>query len=233
MNILKLFLIGIFLLLTFSPAIAQEKNDLITYNFKKGEILDILLLTNKPDITSLFSEYRKTVFPVGVKHSFKPVPGLPIVETTQGGLQPEAMIFGKWDSKKKRKEFLKTIVQVVPDFHEQRRAIWAYFSLTYYEIPKETIVTIDRSKCNVVTSYWGEGTAFDIYIKTFKKATAQNGGKEVITLTNGDSPVGYVYNPDYLTITEWESKATFDAFYKKYQALQEESIENVHQFVLK
>ncbi len=233
MNISKSILIGIFLLTTFLSTIAQEKNNLITYSFKKGEILDVLLLTNNTDGASLFPKYQKTAFPVASKFSFKPVPGFSIVETIQGGLQPEAMIFGKWDSKKKRKEFLKTIVQAVPDFHEQRRAIWTYFSLTYYEVPKETIVTIDRSKYNVVTSYWGEGTAFDKYIKTFKKATDQNGGKEVITLTDGDSPVGYVYNPDYLTITEWESKATFDAFYKKYQALQEESIENVHQFVLK
>ena len=229
----KHFKFAIFLIAwlgTIITILAQENT--VDYNFKKGEVLDILLLTNGPDVATLFPKYRETAFPVASKFSFQPIPGLSIAKTIQGGVQPEAMIFGKWDSKVKREGFLKAIVPAVPNFHEQRRALWSYFTLTYYEMLKDTNFTIDRSKYNVVTSYWGEGTSFTNYIKVFKKAIATKGGKEIITFTNGYSPVGYVYNPDYITITQWESKAAFDMFYKKHQAMEETSITNVHQFVL-
>lgn len=211
-------------------ALAQEKT--YDYNFKKGQVLDILLLTDGPDVPALFPKYRKTAFPVASKFSFKPVPGLLISETIQGGVQPEGMIFGKWDSKEQREGFLRAIVPAVPDFHEQRRALWTYFTLTYYEMQEDTSFVIDRSKYNVVTSYWGQGTSFQNYLNTFKDATKQQGGKEIITLTNGYSPVGYVYNPAYLTITQWENKDAFDTFYKKHQAMEESRITNVHQFTL-
>lgn len=229
----KHFKFLIFLVLwvgTIITIVAQEKP--IEYNFKKGEVLDILLLSNGPDVAALFPKYRETAFPVASKFSFKPVPGLPISKTIQGGVQPEAMIFGKWDSKEKREGFLKAIVPAVPDFHKQRRALWTYFTLTYYEMQKDIHFTVDRSKYNVVTSYWGGGDSFTNYLNEFKTTTQKQGGKEIITLTNGYSPVGYVYNPAYLTITQWESKEAFDTFYNKHQAMEESHITNVHQFVL-
>lgn len=227
------FKIAILLILCFGTGtniLAQEKT--VELNFKKGEVLDILLLSNGPDVATFFPKYRETAFPVASKFSFKSVPGLPISKTVQGGVQPEAMIFGRWDSKEKREGFLKAIVPAVPDFHEQRRAIWSYFTLTYYEIQEDTNITIDRSKYNVVTSYWGTGKFFANYLEEFKTATQQQGGKEIITLTHGFSPVGYIYNPSYLTITQWANKEAFDRFYNKNEAMQEGRITNVHQFVL-
>lgn len=225
---------GIFLIIYWIGIITiLAQDNKLEYQFRKGEVLDILLLTNGPDVKTLFPNYRNTAFPVATKFSYKPIPGLPITETLQGGIQPQSLIFGKWDSKEKRKGFLDAIVPEVPDFHKQRRAIWTYFSLTYYELPRDISFTINRSKYNVVTSYWGEGKSFKEYLKAFQQATTQNGGKEVISLTNGTSPVGYVYNPDYLTITQWESKTAFDAFYKEHLAMEEKRIHNVHQFVLK
>lgn len=224
---------GIFLLIlwgTIATILAQD--NVIEYGFKKGEVMDILLLKNGADVATLFPKYKETAFPVATKFSFQPVPGFSISEILQGGVQPEAMIFGKWNSRDKREAFLKAIVPAVPDFHGQRRAIWSYFTLTYYEMMADTNFSIDRSKYNVVTSYWGEGSSFTNYLDTFKKAVKQAGGKDIITLENGYSPVGYAYNPDYLTITQWESKEAFDAFYKVYQAMEETRITNVHQFSL-
>lgn len=224
---------GLFLLLlwgTIATILAQE--DIITYHFKKGEVLDVLLLTNGPDVQTLLPRYRETAFPVAATFSYKPVPGFPIKETVQGGVQPQSIIFGKWESLDKREGFLKAIVPAVPDFHEQRRALWPYFTLTYYEVKEDTDLVIDRSKYNVVTSYWGKGKAFTAYLEVFKKDTKEQGGKEVLTLTRGNSPVGYMYNPEYLTITQWNNKEAFDLFYEKHQAMEESQITNVHQFIL-
>lgn len=232
MTISKSIMILVFLIFGTLSMSAQAKNTSIDYHFNKGEVLDILLLKNGLDFGALFPKYRKEAFPVASRFSFTPVPGFAISETTQGGIQPESMIFGRWDSKEKREGFLAAIVPAVPDFHEQRRAIWTYFSLTYYVMKEDIHLTIDRTKYNVVTSYWGNGAAFAAYLKAIKNATTERGGTEIITLTEGYSPVGYTYNPDYLTITQWESKEIFDAFYKNYQAMEESRISNVHQFVL-
>lgn len=209
------------------------QDDIKKYEFKKGEVLDILLLTNGPEAKTLFPNYRRTAFPVATKFSYTPIPGFPIAETVQGGVHPRSFIFGKWDSKEKREDFLEAIITEVPDFHEQRNAIWTYFAVTYYEITEDAQFIIDRSKYNVVTAYWGQGNSFKEFTDSFKEVQESSGGKEVLTLSNGTSPPGYYYNPEFLMITEWENKAAFESFNKEHQAFNEKRILNVHQFVLK
>ena len=59
------------------------------------------------------------------------------------------------------------------------------------------------------------------------------GGKTVVELMDGKSPFGYYYQPDYLVITEWKDKATFDAFYQANIKMKQEGVKHVNQFLLK
>ncbi|WP_299246181.1 hypothetical protein [uncultured Aquimarina sp.] len=231
MKLLKNPLLAFLTCLLTTSLVAQS--DVKSFDFKKGEVLDILLLTNKPDIEKDFEKYKKTAFPVAFKRTYRPQPGFSIKETTQGNIQPTTFIFGKWNDLKNREQFISEIEDIVPDFHVQRRNMWSIFNLTYYEMPTDISFKIDRSKYIVATSYWKKDTeSFKKFTELWSQKSATKGGKKILQLTNGKSPIGYYHNPDLLVITQWESKQEFDAFYKENLKMDHKGVLHVNQFVL-
>lgn len=230
MKILKITLLSVIAITGFSFINPSDK---IVYSFKKGEILDILLLTNKPDIEPLFDRYKKTAFPVAMGLSYQPLPGFKIGSFTQGNIQPGHMVLGKWGNRKKREQFLSDITHTVPDFHEQRRAIWSQFLLTYYEMSKDITFEIDKTKFQVVTAYWQkDASTFKKFKKQWLKQSKKQGGRTVLELTNGTSPFGYHYQPDYMVISEWENDAAFQKFYAEDMKMKHQGVQHVNQFIL-
>lgn len=204
-----------------------------SYSFKKGEVLDLLLLSGKPNSDSLFANYRKTAFPVAMRMSYTPMPGYRIKEYTQGNFHPQSFIFGKWESIAKREQFLAEIETHVPDFHQQRKNMFSLFHLTYYEMPTDVNFEIDKNKVVVVTAYWKDDSQhFQQFRKKWSKAAKRAKGKTVLVLENGKSPFGYFYQPEWLTITEWDSRAQFEAFKAKNLKIGTDGIKHVNQFIL-
>ncbi|MDH7447460.1 hypothetical protein [Aquimarina sp. 2201CG14-23] len=231
MKLLKTHYLVCFTFLVSTGVFAQST--VKSFSFKKGEILDILLLTTKSGTEKDFDKYKKTAFPVAFKKTYTPMPAFGIKETTQGNIQPANFIFGKWNDLKNREQFISEIESVVPDFHVQRRNIWSLFSLTYYEMPRDVSFKIDRNKYNVATSYWKkDAVSFKKFTELWLQKSTAKGGKKIIQLTNGKSPIGYYHNPDLLIITQWESKKEFDAFYEENLKMNHKGILHVNQFVL-
>ena len=231
MRYFNLFIIAILLVSCSEKNVAQTPAK--AYSFKKGEVLDIFMLSQKQGADSLFQEYVKLAFPIAMKMSYTNLKGRPILKNLQGSVQPQFMGIGKWASIKQREDFLGNIEDQIPDFHQRRRGIWSLFNMTYYEVPEDISFDIDKKKYNVVTAYWKEDAgAFPEFIDQFKKEAGKHGGKTIIELTNGKSPFMYRYQPDYFVITEWESKEQFDAFYKKNIKMKPYGVLNVNQFVI-
>lgn len=209
---------------------AQSK----TIAFKKGEVLDILLFTGKPDFSKLFPRYKETAFTFALKTGYQPQPILSVAETTQGGIQPGSFVFGKWPNLQSRKKFLNEITTEVPDFHEQRRAMWSLFNLAYYEMKEDISFDLNPEKVLVVTAYWKDDTnAFINFKKEWLKKAKKNGGKILLELNDAMSSVGYMYKPDFMILTEWNDRTSFDAFAKENMKMGEKGIENVNQFIIK
>ncbi|MFD2563825.1 hypothetical protein [Aquimarina rubra] len=231
MKLLKILTLAFLTCLLTTNLVAQS--DVKSFNFKKGEILDILLLTNKPDIEKDFEKYKKTAFPIAFKRTYQPQPSFRIKETTQGNIQPTTFIFGKWNDLKNREQFISEIGDIVPDFHVQRRNMWSIFNLTYYEMPRDISFKIDKSKYIVATSYWKEDTeSFKKFIELWSQKSKAKGGKKILQLTNGKSPIGYYHNPDLLVITQWKNKQEFDTFYEENLKMDHKGVLHVNQFVL-
>ncbi|MBQ0734876.1 hypothetical protein [Aquimarina celericrescens] len=231
MKLLKNLILFFLTCLLTTSLIAQS--NIKSYNLKKGEILDILLLTTKPESEKAFKKYRETAFPIASKRTYQPLPGFKIEQTLQGNIQPTSFIVGKWNDLKNRKQFIAEIEGIVPDFHEQRRNIWSLFNLTYYEMPKDVSFEIDRSKYNVATSYWKKDmVSFKNFTELWLQKSTAKGGKKILELSNGKSPLGYYHNPEVLIITQWENKAAFDAFYKENLKMNHNGVLHVNQFVL-
>ena len=70
------------------------------------------------------------------------------------------------------------------------------------------------------------------FFKQWKMKVNKQGGKVILKLKNGTSPVGYVYNPTILCIVEWNDKNEFESFEKKNPLSSYESLKNIHQFVI-
>ncbi|WP_190811290.1 hypothetical protein [Flagellimonas sp. S3867] len=219
------------LILCVSTTIAQEKK--IAFNFKKGQVFDIIFLNQKPDKGDLLQEYFKLAFPVAIKNGYNKQPGFSIKKSTQGNYHPQSMIFGYWNTLDSRSKFLVEIENVLPDFHKRRRDLWSTFALTYWELKEDLSFEINSNKYNVVTSYWKkEGKSIDPFINKWSSKAKQQGAKIKVALVNGASPFGYYYNPDCLIITEWENEAAFNAFLKSNLAMDHKVVEHVNQFIL-
>ena len=232
MKTIKVITVCLALIISASTLNAQSKTKAL--NYKKGEILDILLFTGKPELPKLFPKYKETAFAFALKNGYQPQPLFAISETTQGGLQPGTFVFGKWKDLKGRTSFLKEITNKVPDFHDQRRAMWSNFYLAYYELEKDVSFKITEDKVYVATALWkDDDSSFEAYSSKRQELIKKHGGKVLVELTNPRSSVGYMYKPDYVVLIEWQDKASFEAFHKDNLDMGEKGIINVNEFIIK
>lgn len=231
MNPLKVLILIYLISLNCESLFSQDH--IKSYSFKKGEVFDILILTTKPNTDSLFNEYRRIAFPYAIKRTYKGLPGFRITENTQGNLEPTSFILSKWNNLENREKFIDEIESFVPDFHQRRRDLWSIFNLTYYEMSEDISFKIDKEKFNVVTAYWQtEKTPFQKFIKRWLQKSQQEGGKTIIKLTNGKSPFGYYYEPDFLVITEWLNRASFEEFKKENLEMDHKGLKQINQFII-
>ena len=226
---LKTIVFVFFSLIIFNSNAQKQKT--FSYSFKKGEVMDVMLLTTAPDSKEKYERYRKSIFPIASEYSYQPQTGFKISKLTLGTHRPSSIIFAKWKNKQKRERFLVDIDKRVPDFHEQRRVLFPYFDLTYYKMQKDVSFSINRGKYNVVTSFWkSDQKKFNKFVSKWEKDIKNAGGKIVLQLNKGNSPIGYLYNPDQFYIIEWNNKSAFDAFAKTHKMSSYNDLKNVHQF---
>lgn len=229
MSLLRIRVVVFFLISITSFSQVKEKS----FNFKKGEVLDILLLKTKANSKELFSVYKKTIFPVGIEYTFQPQPSFAIKKIILGHSTPSSMIIGKWENMRKRKGFLNNIVSRVPNFHEQRKGLFNYFGLTFYEMEKDLTFTIKEDTYYVANAFWGKGDEKSaMFYGKWEKKVKKFGGEVILQLTKGNSPVGYYYNADVFYIIAWENERAFEMFLRKNPLSSYEDLKDVHQFVI-
>lgn len=231
---MKIFKVSFFTLLFIGALLnsnAQPKTK--SYSLKKGQVFDIILLSNKPDVKDKLNDYFARAFPIAKELGYTSLGGHAIKIPTQGNYHPQTMVFGSWPNLNNREKFLQDIDGKMSDFHVMRRDIWSSFFLTYYEVKKDISFDVNPDKFNVVTAYWEKDEkSFQKFQQEWSKKAQRKGAKILIELTDGASPFGYEYNPQYLSITEWESKEAFDKYYKENLKMDHSSVKHVNQFIL-
>ncbi len=230
-NRLRLLFIFVFCFMYLSYA----QSNVVTYELKKGEAFDILMVTTKKESKAYFKEYREKAFPVAVEMGYSFLPGFKIAETVQGKFEPKGMILGKWKSFELRERFLVDIEARVPNFHELRKNIWSIFNVTYYEIQNDYSFQLDLDKVIVATACWKKENTqaeFDDFLTRWKNAAKKTNGTLKLELVNGQSPEGYKYNPDYMVIAQWDTQEDFDAFHEENLKMDSNILKDVNQFTL-
>ncbi|WP_344930994.1 hypothetical protein [Aquimarina addita] len=221
------------LCLTIGNYTVHAQKDSKTFNFKKGEVLDFILLTMKPNSSALFEKYREVIYPIGFEFGYEPQQGFRTKELILGNHLPSVFVFGKWPSKEKRHGFLETIVSRVPDFHQRRRDLFSYFTFAFFEIQENKTISLQKNKVNSITAFWKtDKQDIEKFVSKWKEQAKISGGSSIVQLQNGYSPAGYNYNPDILIITEWENETAFSKFTEKHPLSFYKELKNVHQFVI-
>ncbi len=228
--IFRHLLLSIISLLLIRIGYAQPK----TISLKKGQALDLLLLTTNQDAKEKRNEYFAAAVSVAQQYGYTPQYSAGIKEPpTQGNYWPEVLILATWKVYEDRVKFVKDIETKYPPFHEMRRVIWPNFHLTYWKVDRDQEITIDPDKFYVATAYWGKsGKRFKSFVQALQKEVSNTEGRVVLEMKEGISPFGYHYNPDLFTITEWESRAAYEQFHDKNVAMDHEGVLHVNQFVL-
>lgn len=231
---MKLKLRQLTMILFACSCITMNGQEVKKYNLKKGQAFDILLFNTNDEAKETLDRYFKSAIPVAMKSGYLPQKGFRIEQPPlQGNYWPKTMIIGLWEDYDKRIQFIDDIVKEVPDFHEMRREIWTSFNLTYWEVGQDYSFEVNPEKFNVVTAYWSnDDEVFPKFRTEWLKQVEKSGGNKLIGFFKGSSPFGYDYNPDHLTITEWESKEAFDKFNEKIQAMDHEGVRHVNQFII-
>ena len=211
--------------------IGQEASKV--FEFKKGEVLDFLYLITKPDTDAIKKRYFEEAFPVAQKNGYTPLGGLGVKQTPyQGNYHPEAVGLGKWSSLKQRKDALRKLEEEVDGFHKMRREIWSTFNLVYFELEEDLKIEIRADRFYVVTNFWkNEGDdSFDAFTKKWDASVLSSKGSHVVQLKQGSAPYGYRFNPDYISITSWNSEADFLTFLQTSKASEKDRLYHINQF---
>ena len=91
----------------------------------------------------------------------------------------------------------------------------------------------DTEKIYVATAYWKDGdTKFNIFKNEWIERVKKKGGKVLIELKDAQSSVGYMYKPDYVVLTEWNDRESFNTFLIENKKMESEPIQNVNQFII-
>lgn len=228
MKLVKGVFISLFFILNLNP----KPSNIKTFTLKKGEVFDVIFLTIKPNKDDALKDYFKTISPMAKAYTFKPLFSSRIAKHTLGNLQPQIFYVAHWDNLDKRLQFVKDVTTKIPDFHERRQDIWNMFYLTYWELKEDITLTIDTDKYHAVTLFWNKNKADISYQNQWETLAKKHNVKQIITLTNGQSPLGYYHAPDYFAYSEFENEAAFKAFQKEAEKLATDSLEHYQQFVL-
>jgi hypothetical protein len=206
-----------------------------TYRFEKGQVIDFLFLTNRPNSEEAFRAYAQAAISEARALDYKGLGGFSITrKPTQGNYYPETLIFGGWPGDfDDRASALAQLKKAVPELNSMRLDIWSTFYMTNYQIDEEISFDVSYDKIQVLTAYWQKDEQlFAKFKQEFMQKIKASGGDLKWALTGGRSPFGYEYTPDYTVIAEWENQMAFDAFLKSNLAMDHAGVKHVNQFYL-
>lgn len=223
------------MLLTWSCNVFTQNET--SFELKKGQIFDVLPLkfNEKADSLKVRKYLRDSVLPRAIELGYIAMPSIPIQSggTVQGNYSPDIIVFGGWENSDSLNSIMKQLEAEFSDFHSLRREIWTVFYNTHYELKEDLSFKFLDSKFYVATSYWKKQTSdLDTLIGAMANNIAKYNGTLILELSEGESPYGYYYNPDYFFITEWNSEDDFKKFMKENQIREKQNLKHINQFKL-
>jgi hypothetical protein len=208
-----------------------------TISLKKGQSLDLFNGIRKEGTDEAVQEYFGQVFPPASKHGFK-VDGsfITIDIPTKGNYHSSFLSIMSWPGEDARNSFFEESKNMTYDFNHERKNIWSVFNFTEYgNLDQNIEFTVSSDKVYVITAYWVDDmTAFKNTKTNASQKMKAAGGTLKMLVGKGNSPSGYLYEPDVISITEWNSGDAFKEYLKSTdEGIADAGTKNVNQWITK
>lgn len=229
----KLFTLTATFLWLLGPNAATAADDIKTYTFTKGQVLDVLYLVRRPDTGAALQDYFKTAGPIARKLSYTPHGAVRVAgKPSQGNFSPDVVAFGTWPGNfTDRDSAYQQLLSELPDLQSRRMDIWSNFNMTQYEIAEDINLTMDKAKHYVLTAYWlKDSSDINAFQKMFLKTLNASSGTSKMILVGGRSPFGYAFTPDLVVVSEWDNVLDAARFTDASKALNTSDVLHVNQF---
>lgn len=193
---------------------SQTKADQ-TLSLKENTVIDLLFLNDISDNQKFKKQYFVDVAPIAKTMGYQPIMGFRIKEKPiQGNYFPNVLAIAQWPGNMAdRKSLFEQLLVKVPDLHAKRFDVWSSFKMSNYYIHKDKTLTFKDDKRYVLTALWqSDEKKFKNYLKQHIEQVESAGGKVLIKLDEGSSLFGYLYNPDFTVITEWNDMKAIKRF---------------------
>jgi len=225
------FSLVICLLLGF---ITNAQDNIRTYNFNKGEVVDWFLLNENNDKDDTAKRYFEKAIPIGIKNGYKPNKGFAVKDyQLDGNYKPEIVVLASWPSEENRLKCTEELESTLSDFHEMRRIIWSHFNVSYYVLSSDLSFSINTDKYNVATAYWiNDDGSKEEFINKWKDLVIKSNGTINLELSDPKTTFRYTYQPNYQFITSWNSKEDFNKFKSSFLESEELGVEHINEFRL-
>ena len=222
---------GISLVMLCNSGFAQQ-----ILKLEHGHVLDFLYLNNIIGNEKPKQQYFVDIAPVGRELGYKPLIAFKINKPPSlGNYFPDTLAIAAWEgSVADRKATFDELLNRVPDIHQRRFEVWSSFNMNNYYVEKDMMLSFQHEKRYVLTSFWRENNSIDNAVAEYTKHIDSAGGKVLVSLKDGFSIKGYMYDPEYTLISEWPDMGTFEQFHKKHgtQLLERSGIKHVNELHL-
>lgn len=186
-----------------------------TLSLKENTVIDLLFLNDIADNGKLKKQYFTDVAPIAKAMGYQPIMGFRITKKPiQGNYFPNVLAIAQWPGNMDdRQKLFEQLLVKVPDLHAKRFDIWSSFNMSNYYVSKDKTLTFKDDKRYVLSAFWQSNEkAFQDYMAQYVRKVESAGGKVLIKLNEGSSLFGYLYNPDFTFITEWNDMSAFERF---------------------
>ncbi|MEM9820404.1 MAG: hypothetical protein AAF985_05010, partial [Bacteroidota bacterium] len=64
------------------------------------------------------------------------------------------------------------------------------------------------------------------------KKIEEHGGEILLQLSEGTSPFGYQYDPDYFVLSSWDNEMLFKQFQQEMRSMQLDNVQHINEFIV-
>lgn len=206
-----------------TEAIAEEvKSADIT--FKAGKLIEVALLTVKPDGQKAFmEEYFPKVMPVATPYGARPIASFAVVKTVLGNKPNQMVVFFEWESVEQKRAF-----EANPEYLKLRNIrdnALSFLSQGYFQVEKDVTVNvstdqiydfagifINPEKANLLQEY------FQAVLPTAAKP--EFGYTPIVNLNPIPGVHDQNYHPSVIAFAQWKGGPDSQERFEKTEAFQ-------------
>ena len=192
--------------------------------FKAGKLIEVALLSVKPDGQKAFmEEYFPKVMPVAAPYGARPIASFAVVKTVMGNKPNQMVVFFEWESIKQKRAF-----EANPEYLKLRNIrdnALSYLSQGYFQVEKDVTVNISDDKIYDFAGLFINPEKANLLQEYFQAvlptaAKPEYGYTPIVNLNPIPNVYDQSYHPSVIAFAQWKGGADSQERFEKTKAFQ-------------